>query len=133
MRYILLFVAFALSIKLILQLGSTIPYVSQLAFGFRPIVIAYLHLVLLAIITLFLLFYIYANSYINHNHYIKKGIILFSIGVLLNEVILAAQGIGSFSYTVIPYANELLFGVSLLMVIGIAITVFYSLKKVKIS
>ncbi len=133
LRYILLFVAFALSIKLILQLGSTIPYVSQLAFGFRPIVIAYLHLVLLAIITLFLLFYIYANSYINHNHYIKKGIILFSIGVLLNEVILAAQGIGSFSYTVIPYANELLFGVSLLMVIGIAITVFYSLKKVKIS
>ena len=61
LRYILLFVGFALSIKFLLQLGSTIPAISQLAFGFRPIVIAYLHLVLLAIITLFLLFYIYAN------------------------------------------------------------------------
>ena len=133
LRYILLFVAFALSVKLVLQLGSTIPYVSQLAFGFRPIVIAYLHLVLLAIITLFLLFYIFVNNYIVYNRYIKIGIVVFSIGVLLNEVILAAQGIGSFSYTVIPYANELLFCVSLLMVLGIAITVFYSLKKVKIS
>jgi len=67
LRYILLFVGFALSIKLILQLGSTVPFISQLAFGFRPIVIAYLHLVLLAIITLVLLFYIYANHLIHIN------------------------------------------------------------------
>ncbi|HNF72304.1 MAG TPA: hypothetical protein PLP34_07820, partial [Chitinophagaceae bacterium] len=48
----------ALCIKLLLQLGSTHPALSQLAFGFRPIVIAYLHLVLLGVITLFLLGYI---------------------------------------------------------------------------
>ena len=59
LRYILVFVSFALSIKLLLQLGSTVPIISQLAFGFRPIVIAYLHLILLGIITLFLLFYIF--------------------------------------------------------------------------
>jgi len=132
MRYILLFVALAVSIKVLLQLGSTIPSVSKLAFGFRPIVIAYLHLVLLAIISLFLLFYIYANHLIHSSPKIKLGVIIFSVGVLLNEIILAVQGIASFSYTLIPYANELLFGAAIVLVSGIGITAFYSIKKEKI-
>lgn len=131
LRYILLFVGFALSVKFLLQLGSTIPAISQLAFGFRPIVIAYLHLVLLAIISLFLLFYIYANHLIYFNQPIKIGLIIFSIGVLINEIILAIQGIASFSYTVIPFANEMLFGAAIILVSGIGITAFYSIKKVK--
>lgn len=131
LRYILFFVSIALSLKFLLQLGSTIPVLSQLAFGFRPIVIAYLHLVLLAIISLFLLFYIYANELISFNKQIKKGLIIFTIGVLLNEIILAIQGIASFSYTLIPLVNEMLFGAAIILVSGIGITAFYSLKKVK--
>jgi hypothetical protein len=131
LRYILLFVSFALSIKLLLQLGSTVPIISNLAFEFRPIVIAYLHLVLLAIITLFLLFYIYSNHLIVINKKIKYGILLFSIGVLLNEVVLAVQGFAALSYTTIPFINEILFGVAFLLFIGIAITARYSIKKVK--
>ena len=131
LRYILFFVGVALSLKFILQLGSTIPALSQLAFGFRPIVIAYLHLVLLAIISLFLLFYIYANQFLTFNKQIKNGIIIFSVGVLLNEIILAIQGIASFSYTLIPLVNEMLFGAAIILVSGIGITAFYSLKKVK--
>lgn len=131
LRYILLFVGFALSVKLVLQLGSTIPALSQMAFGFRPIVIAYLHLVLLAIISLFLLFYIYANHLIQFNKQIKFGVILFSFGVLLNEIILALQGIASFSYTIIPYVNEMLFGVAIVLVFGIGFTAYFSIKKVK--
>jgi len=132
LRYILLFIGFALSVKFLLQLGSTIPVVSQLAFGFRPVVIAYLHLVLLAIISLFLLFYIYAYHIFYINDQIKFGIILFSIGVFLNEIVLAIQGIGAFSYTTIPYVNEMLFGIAIILVSGIGITAFYSVKKVKI-
>ena len=131
LKYILLFVGFALSAKFLLQLGSTIPALSQLAFGFRPIVIAYLHLVLLAVISLFLLFYIYANPLIHYNKQIKTGIIIFSVGVLLNEVVLAVQGIASFSYTVIPLVNEMLFGAAIVLVSGIGIMVIYSIKKVK--
>ena len=131
LRYILLFVGFSLSVKFLLQLGSTIPALSQLAFGFRPIVIAYLHLVLLAILSLFLLFYIYANHLIHFNKQIKIGVIVFSIGVLLNEMILAIQGITSFSYTVIPYVNEMLFAIAIILVSGIGITAFYSIKKIK--
>lgn len=131
LRYILLFVGFSLSIKLLLQLGSTIPALSQLAFGFRPIVIAYLHLVLLAVISLFLLFYIYANHFIRYNKQIKIGVIIFSTGVLLNEFILAIQGVASFSYTIIPYVNEMLFGIAIILVTGIGITAVYSIKKSK--
>ncbi len=131
LRYILLFVSFALSIKLILQLGSTIPAVSQLAFGFRPIVIAYLHLVLLAIMTLFILFYIYANHLVFINRKIKYGIFVFSIGVLLNEIILAVQGFASLRYIVIPFVNQILFAVAVILFIGIVFISYFSIKKAK--
>lgn len=128
LQYLLLFVAFAVSVKFLLQLGSTIPSISKLAFGFRPIVIAYLHLVLLGIITLFLLFYIFSNALIEANSNIKFGLITFSIGVILNEIILAIQGIGAFSYKMIPYANEMLFAVALLLITGIGLISFFTLK-----
>jgi hypothetical protein len=131
LRYILLIATVALSIKLVLQLGSTIPVISDLAFGFRPIVIAYLHLVLLAVITLFLLFYIYANHLIFINRRIKIGLLVFSIGVLCNELVLAAQGVASFSYTIIPYVNELLFAVAIILLLGIGFTAYFSIKKIK--
>jgi hypothetical protein len=129
LRYILLFVSFALSIKFLLQLGSTIPAISQLVFGFRPIVIAYLHLVLLAIMSLFVLFYIYANHLIIISKKIKFGIIFFSIGVILNEIILAIQGLAAFSYIPIPYVNEILFGIAILLFIGIGTIAYFSIKK----
>lgn len=131
LQYVLLFVSFALSIKLVLQLGSTIPFISQLAYGFRPIVIAYLHLVLLAIISLFLLFYIYANHLFIMTKKIKFGLFLFSIGVLLNEIVLAVQGFASFSYTIIPYVNMMLFAAAIILFLGIGFTAYFSIKKVK--
>lgn len=129
LRYILLFVGFALSLKFVLQLGSTIPSLSQLAFGFRPIVIAYLHLVLLAVFSLFLLFYIFNSQLFALSKNIKFGLIVFTIGVLLNEIILAVQGITSYSYTMIPYANVLLLVAALVLLFGIGLTSFYSIKK----
>ena len=131
LRYILVFVGFAVSVKLILQLGSTVPIISQLAFGFRPIVIAYLHLVLLAIISLFLLFYIYSNHLIILNKNIKYGILLFSTAVILNEIVLAIQGLAAFSYIPIPYVNEILFGIAIVLLIGIGCVAYFSIKKAK--
>ena len=131
MRYIFLFSCLALIIKFILQLCSTIPSLSQLAFGFRPIVIAYLHLVLLTVIALFLLFYIYASHLICINKKIIIGLVLFSFDVLLNELVLAIRGFTSFTYTIIPYVNELLFFVALILLLGIGFTTYFSIKKVK--
>ncbi len=127
LTYVLLFVAVAGTVKVILQLGSTVPEISKLAFGFRPVVIAYLHLVLLALITLFILFYIYANHLLPRRRMVMVSLFVFSIGVFLNEAILAAQGIGAFSYTIIPYANEMLYYVAVLMVAGIGCMAFFSI------
>src|SRR5690606_22196295 len=50
--------AIAYTIKVVLQVGSVVPSLNNLAFGYRPIVIGYLHLVFLGVITLFLFGYL---------------------------------------------------------------------------
>ncbi len=128
LKYLIVFISFALSAKFLLQLGSTVPAISKLAFGFRPIVIAYLHLILLAIISLFLLFYVYTNNFITINRKTILGLILFSIGVVLNEVVLGIQGIASLSYTMIPFVNEILFGIAVLLFMSMFLITFFTKK-----
>ncbi|WP_188362990.1 hypothetical protein [Flavobacterium orientale] len=123
-------IAFCVTLKLLLQLGSVFPVVSQLAFGFRPIVIAYMHLVLLAIISGFLLAYLYTNHLIYRSVKTQFFLFIFSIGIFLNELLLALQGIFSFAYVLIPYANELLFIVAIILVTGILGIVYFNHKKI---
>jgi len=103
---ILLLSAVALSLKLLLQLGSTIPSLSILAYGFRPIVIGYLHLVLLGVISLFLLGYMNGCGYILINKTSLKGMFIFVSGIILNEILLMIQGVGDLGYNNVPYINE---------------------------
>jgi hypothetical protein len=126
-----LVIALALTLKLILQLGSTIPAISKLAYSFRPIVIAYLHLVLLLIISVFLLTFMYGTGLLRQHNPTRIALLIFAIGVILNEAVLAIQGIWSFSYTVIPYANEALFGIALLMLTSLLLLSTFQLGRVK--
>lgn len=119
----------SLSIKLLLQLASCIPYVSQLAFGFRPIVIAYLHLVLLAIFTLFILSYIHVFLQQNHSKLNRYALFTLIFGIFINEAILGIQGISSFSYTLLPYVNEALFAIAVMM-FGALLALAFSLKSI---
>src|SRR5690606_38712356 len=59
---LLTIVIIAANIKILLQDLLVFPSLSQLAYGFRPVVIGYLHLVLLMMITLFLLAYGYMQK-----------------------------------------------------------------------
>ena len=118
----------ATTVKLFLQLFSVIPSISEMAFGFRPIVIAYLHLVLLAITSLFLLTYAYARKFINHNIYTKIALILIAAGVLLNECALGIQGIASLSYTPVPHIDQILVIISGILVVGILALLLAQLK-----
>lgn len=111
----------ALTIKLLLQSGSIIPALSKLAFGFRSIVIGYLHLVLLGVITLFILGYVVINNYMRINKAAVTGIAVFVIGILLNEFILFIQGTAAISYTSVPYTNEMLFGAAILLFTGLLV------------
>jgi len=116
--WLLIIVSLALTLKLLLQLASTIPVVSKLAFGFRPIVIAYLHLVLLLIISVFLLTFLFGTGLIRPSRASRTALLIFVTGVILNEIVLATQGIAAFSYTVIPGANQALFGIALILLTG---------------
>jgi hypothetical protein len=124
-----LFVGISFSIKLLLQLGSTIPSLSDLAFGFRPIVIAYLHLVLLAVVSLFILSYSYTFKLIVVNRLTTVAFSFFVVGIFLNELVLAIQGVAAFGYIVIKYVNEMLFGASLILLLGALMIVFSQSKK----
>lgn len=117
-KFLFALIAIAYSIKLLLQLGSTIPEVSKLAFGFRPIVIAYLHLILLAVISMFLLTYMHAFVAKDIGKNSRISLLVFAAAVYLNEIVLTVQGIASFSYTLVPYVNETLFIIAFIILIA---------------
>jgi len=116
--------AVALSAKLLLQLASTVPSLSNLAFGFRPIVIGYLHLVLLGVITLFIIGFMFINHFINLNKLCKYGTIVFVSGIIINEVLLMLQGIMGMEYESIPYISEMLLSAAIIMFSGLLILVW---------
>jgi len=104
-QWLLMLSAIALSVKLVLQLGSTIPSLSKISFGFRPIVIGYLHLILLGVITLFLLGFMTAEKHLVLNRASSKGIKMFTAGIIINELFLMIQGVAAMGYHPVPFIN----------------------------
>lgn len=125
-RRVLFLSALALTIKLTLQALSVIPSLSQLAFGFRPIVIGYLHLVLLAVISLFILGYM-TGFVLKTSQLMLAGLGVFIAGIIFNEALLMIQGFGDLYYVSLPYINVFLFFVSLLLFAGMLILNYGSL------
>lgn len=108
----------AFSIKLLLQAGSTIPILSKLAYGFRPIIIGYLHLVLLGVISLFLIGYSVSKKYLRYGPTLKIGISVFTIGVFANELVLLIQGTCDLMLIPLPTANLYLFFAAIILFTG---------------
>lgn len=109
----------ALTIKLLLQLGSTIPSLNMVAYGFRPIVIGYLHLVLLGVFSIFLAGYFIAITNIPYSAILKNGLIVFVAGIMINELLLMLQGVDAMLYQHIPVMNYLLFAAAIIMCSGL--------------
>lgn len=110
--------ALAYTIKVFLQVGSVIPSLNTLAFGYRPIVIGYLHLVFLGVVSLFLLGYLIYTGYVKVTKMLSVGIIIFVTGIILNELILMMQGLMAMGYYHVSQINEILLGVTGIMLIG---------------
>lgn len=111
--------ALAYTLKVSLQLGSTIPALSEIAFGFRPIVVAYLHLVFLGVISLFILGYALGWVFTNLSNLARNGMIVFVVGIILNETALMVQGVFAIGYHMVPYINEVIFGITVVMLSGV--------------
>jgi hypothetical protein len=122
-KWLFILSAMALSIKLLLQAGSTIPFLSKLAFGFRPVVIGYLHLMFLGVISLFIIGFCKMNEFIITRRNGNIGIIIFTAGIILNEIFLMIQGLSYMNYISVPYINELLFGTAICMLLGVSLLI----------
>jgi hypothetical protein len=119
-RRVLLLATIALALKLILQMGSTIPSLSNWAYGYRPIVIGYLHLVLLGVITLSILGMAIQWGWIQLNRVTKIGMIVFISGLILNELALFIQGISSIILFEATYTGNWLLLASFMMMLGLS-------------
>lgn len=129
-RYLWIMASIAFILKIVLQMLSIIPYLSHFAFGFRPVVIGYLHLSFLGIISFFILGYFNETMRATQRRINGGGIILFVIGFLLQEIILFLQGLEAMEVTPLPYAAILLFVCAIFMALGIIwITIGFAKKK----
>jgi len=86
----------AFAIKTTVQIGIVFPSVGNEIFGDRPIIIGYLHLVMLGFVTLYLLAHFVHVKYFEINKSLSKtGIIIFICAVIGNELILMTQGLSA--------------------------------------
>lgn len=129
-RVLLILSGIAFTIKLALQSGSIHPELSQLSYGFRPIIIGYLHLVLLGVTTIFIIGYIISLKLIALSGKVIVGVSIFVAGVIINELLLMVQGVGALTYSIVPYIQILLFGAAVVLVTGLGILFAGSLKRV---
>lgn len=83
-------IAGCIVLKLMLQLLSAHPFVAALAYELRPLVIAYLHLVLAGIISLFLMVW-YIEMRIVSQEWGRRLAISFSVSLAGSEIVLGLQ------------------------------------------
>lgn len=117
-KFLLALSCLAYTIKVSLQAGSMVPSLNNMAFGYRPIVIGYLHLIFLGVISLFLLGYLVYTGKLAYNRWLTTGFAVFVSGVILNELALMIQGLSAMQYTSVPYINEALLAITLTMFSG---------------
>lgn len=117
--WILSFVAFIL--RLSLQVLSTVPALGKFAFAYRPVVIGYLHLILIGSISFFILGWYILQALWVKPAYFKAGIILFVTGFLGTEITLMLQGFGYIGWVSIPHISSSLLICAMTMWLGAAL------------
>lgn len=109
----------AFIIKIVLQALSVVPSLGAFAFGFRPVIIGYLHLVVLGFVSFFLLgFFIRTGLSAEPGGTARLGLSCFMLGVIANELILLVQSglaMAGVAWMAAPYY---LLGVAALMFVG---------------
>ncbi len=95
-RYLLFLSMTAFSLKMFLQMFTVLPVIGNAVFGDRPMIIGFLHLVFLGFVTLFLLaYFVQENLLDSKDIFTRAALIIFSAGVVFNEVMLMGQGLGA--------------------------------------
>lgn len=105
----------ALVCKHLLQLASAVPVVAAMAAANRGFVIAYLHLVLLGFVSLFMLAALLRHGLLVLNRESRSGLYLFLAGFTATELLLVAAGF----HFIPPHYIGALLGAAALMLGGL--------------
>jgi hypothetical protein len=83
---------FSLALKFFLQILSAVPYLNNLIFNNRDVIIGYIHLVMLGVVTCGLFAWLYKQGLLNMKSRVSKtGLALFIIGFIITEILLFAE------------------------------------------
>lgn len=120
MAYIFwVFAMISFAIKLLLQMGTIFPELATIVFGFRPIIIGFLHLVFLGFVTFFLLAQLVEAGAFSHQWKMTKvSLLIFSGAIIINETVLLIQGAGLMMSVTHMIFSWLLWGASMLLFVG---------------
>ena len=118
-RALLVLSMISFAIKMLLQIGTIIPSLGNAVFGYRPIIIGFLHLVFLGLVTFYILSNFVSDNVFPFARVISKtAIIFFSLAIITNETILLVDGIGLMFNTTSPVYPWLLWIASILLFTG---------------
>jgi hypothetical protein len=114
---------------MILQMGTIYPALGNAVFGFRPIIIGFLHLVFLGLVSFYVLSYLIQTGELNiEKKFTWFAIVFFFGAVIFNEVVLLVDGIGLMFYVTYPVYPWLLWIASILLFTGAALVLISRLK-----
>ena len=120
-RILTIFVMISFCIKMSLQFLIIFKDIGHIVFGYRPIIIGFLHLVFLATVT----FYIFSNHIERGNFqagrinsYARFALSFLCAAIFFNEAVLLFQGFGIFLETSHPIFPWLLWIASICLLIG---------------
>jgi hypothetical protein len=82
------------TIKMFLQMGTIIPALGNAVFGYRPIIIGFLHLVFLGFVSFYIFFNFLETGVFAKTRISTAAIWSFIATVTLNETILLIEGVG---------------------------------------
>lgn len=125
-RHLLLLALLSFFIKIIIQAAVIVPQIGVIAYTIRNFVLGFIHLLLLGMASSFLLgFAAHENLISLFSKTAKNGMAILMIGIVLSEFILFGQGLllwGEIGF--LPAYYNLIFGVSVLMPIGLVMLVY---------
>jgi hypothetical protein len=109
---------FAFIFKSVLQLLSTFPPIADLAYQNRNFIIAYLHLVLLGFISLFVIVFLLSSKILPGSLLLYNGIRCFGFAFLSTELLLVLQAGGYLDFLPSLIYQRLLFALSIFFPAG---------------
>lgn len=116
-------------VKMLLQMGTIHPDLGHAVFGYRPIIIGFLHLVFLGFVTFYLLsVYFEEGAFNRQSVFARSALSLFAFGIIAQEVVLMIQGIMLFLGKAPHIYYWLLWVIALLLFLGATLVALAALR-----